>query len=383
VDGRVALTRGSIAIALACASSCDVDRAPGVDRAPITGGTTSAGDPAVVALGFRRVGCADTLDVVCSGTLVAPRIVLTAAHCVTDNGPLARYEVLFGAGVDDPGAVHRYVIDIAVHPAHVPGTASDDVALLLIDEAPAVEPLPMQWSPPEVAMVGEPVRVVGFGDALDAGAPGVKRTGAATITSWDAREVAIEADPGMSCRGDSGGPVLWDGPDGEVIIGVTSRGDPACRTYGVNARTDAHATDFIAPVIADLASTAAAEPRIAFDDVCAGECASDADCPAHLACDTGLPSPRCVAGVGTLGALGDACTGGDCDDCVRVAPNDEPESCRCLRACDAVEDPPPPGGCASAPGGGPAAWLLVGLAVAVLSFRSRRRTRRDPDSAVE
>ena len=78
-----------------CAASCGApgSEAPASDarQAAITNGAGDANDAAVVAL-----LTADGL-LQCSGTLIAPHVVLTAAHCGIDGGNFDQFVVSFGS----------------------------------------------------------------------------------------------------------------------------------------------------------------------------------------------------------------------------------------------------------------------------------------------
>jgi secreted trypsin-like serine protease len=65
---------------------------------------------------------------------------------------------------------------------------------------------------------------------------------------------ATDEDKGGTCSGDSGGPAFWTEKDGtEILVGITSSGDPNCVSTGVYYRTDILDTmDFIAEVIGGL-----------------------------------------------------------------------------------------------------------------------------------
>ena len=56
-----------------------------------------------------------------------------------------------------------------------------------------------------------------------------------------------------TCSGDSGGPAFWTQDDGtEILVGITSWGDPNCIATGFNYRVDIPETlTFIADVVPD------------------------------------------------------------------------------------------------------------------------------------
>ncbi len=78
---------------------------------------------------------------ICTGTLIAPTVLLTAAHCVTIEPGDDTYEVqdadeFFisnGPSVDSLGD-DLTVVDIDVHPDYVPGTAFFDLAMVHLEQ---------------------------------------------------------------------------------------------------------------------------------------------------------------------------------------------------------------------------------------------------------
>ena len=160
--------------------------------------------------------------VYCSGVLVAPRFVLTAAHC-TDPEP--RTITLGTARVN--------VTRVVVHPQYDPPTLGHDLALVELVSAPAVAPSPLART--SAVMAGHDLRVEGYGlaHATDP-SPGVLRRGTARVSAVTATHFELAPNPGLPCVGDSGGPVF----DNETVVGITSYGDEACADKALVTRVD-------------------------------------------------------------------------------------------------------------------------------------------------
>jgi MYXO-CTERM domain-containing protein len=359
-------------------------RALALLAAALVGGTTDPDDPAVVAIARHRIACDDAPATICTGVLVAPRVVVTAAHCL--DGVIARggLEVAFGA---DARQASRVIVveDFAIYGGYDAQTGDGDVAaLLLAEDAPVAPIAPPAGSIADVAQGGA-LRAVGYGvTAWNAGDAGVKRAGALAL--GDVRAASFDATPApaMTCVGDSGGPV-FAASSGE-LVGITSRGDTGCVASAVNARYDVVRAPLVDPFVASAASAPPGWPSgIALSD---RACASDAECPALMSCDDGHHCGFAWLGDGVFGATcaHDAeCGGAPGSRCARVWP-DGADACHCVAArtppiAPDAGGPVPPsdtGCCASSSPSGPSgartAWLAIVVAIAIA--RRRRATMR-------
>jgi V8-like Glu-specific endopeptidase len=342
----------------------------GISRHAITNGSDDSDDPAVVAVGERRIDCQDTLDTICSGTLIAPRVVLSAAHCFAALGPDTRYETFQGPGAVGNGGELHHVVEVMVHPDFDAQTHTADLALLLLDSPSSAPPIPLATAPLDASLVGKTIRLVGFGVSAPGHGAGTKRQGLATLTAVDADTLRYQPDPALTCDGDSGGPGLLDEGAGEQLAGVTAAGDAACASFGLDVRVDPFVAGFIQPYLDGVDQRPAPSPSIALAGLCAASCLGDGDCPAGLACG---PGQRCVLGGTPAGQFGATCAAGtgDCS-CVRVEAADAPDSCRCYKACGGGF--PPPGGSSgcNVGKGPPSALALLLLLVITVQILNRK-----------
>lgn len=355
--------RIAIAAVIACSAACDTP-APGHSQRDIRGGDPAPDDSAVVALVHGDFGFH-----FCSGTLVTPRIVLTAAHCLPPNldpafqiDELSDAAIYFGEVVDGSG-VAIAVLDGKVNPLWSEDSTPNDIAILsLAEEAPAnIEPIPMNTeSIAAIGLVGSRVRALGYGlsfPGLDDG--GTRRQGTLTVESGDATNIFSSPDPATICPGDSGGTLLATVGGVERLVGIASRGD--CEMSSIHERVDAHYTSFIEPFITGCdADGECGDGCLAPDPDC--PCAADGLCAAD--CADLATDPDCSA---TCTAIDGVC-GAECEfadlDCVCVADG------VCPVRCGDIDPDCAGGGCGCQSSGDP---LGAGLALVIALLAIRRR----------
>ncbi|HUD43730.1 MAG TPA: S1 family peptidase [Dokdonella sp.] len=205
--------------ALTLAAALLAHPASAADQMPtIIGGELSERWPGVGALLHgERFGC--------TAFLVAPDMVMTAAHCI-GSATIPPPDVFF-TGPDLGHVLNRYPIaSITPHPDYDPSTARYDLAMIRL-ATPASEPVvEVATTPLSEADGGRPVWMVGYGlDENDESQR--KRIGSTVIGGVITDNVIIDALP-QACYGDSGSPLLRIGADGQpVAIGVASYIDDA------------------------------------------------------------------------------------------------------------------------------------------------------------
>jgi len=191
-------------------------------RKRIVGGVPTSDFPDCVAIGSTRQWC-------CTGTLVAPNVVVTAARCL----PSCASRIFIGEDVDDPEAGQEIPVRTAErHPDYRPPQPNHDIAVLILDND--VDQDPRAIADKEMLESAATVRLAGYGniDVFSTGGYGRRRMvdvpvaspdprfGAAVDTEFVAGAPFLDRD---ICNGDSGGPAYVEVDDTWFLIGATSR----------------------------------------------------------------------------------------------------------------------------------------------------------------
>ena len=212
-------------------------------------------------------------DLLCSGTLIATDVYLTAGHCTAfleDEG-ITDVWVTFASEYDEdaaapPGIIHGSYVTNPDFGFSGPGGASDphDLAVVLLDTAPGLTPaeLPTEGLLDELKASHElksaAFTPVGYGTVREdkTGGPhalffdGVRRFATQTFKSLQGAWLGLSQQPstgnGGTCFGDSGGPHFLGGAGSNLLVATTVTGDSQCRAFDKAYRLDtASAREFL------------------------------------------------------------------------------------------------------------------------------------------
>jgi MYXO-CTERM domain-containing protein len=346
----------------------------GKARSPILGGYDDPGtgsdgvahdDENVVGI-FEDLGGGNFA--ICSGSLLAPNMVLTAHHCVADIMPMGGVSCAsssFGPTFS-PSVFHVTTLTpmpfnpfsssyASVSEVQLASTETaicgNDVAILILSSSLATTPLVPRVDVPN--MPNDIFNAVGYGGTTDTGndAGTRRRRDGLVITCLESAcpaqdQVSVREWQGNegTCEGDSGGPAL------DTVgraIGVTSRGLPGCLqpTYGYiygyadwlksmaqhaamvggytpPAWSTGFPTDpaYTAPIGASCTSAATCPGGLCVNGFCSRPCNDVATCGDGYTCNA---SDQCVkdstSGSGGSGS-GGSDTGGGCGCVVGADP---------------------------------------------------------------
>lgn len=282
--------------------ACDPSAAERIaaTQGPIIGGTADANDPAVVLLASYSPDF--SILYFCTATVIAPDVVLTAAHCVDEpTHPDFTFGVFTGADANAYTTVSTLapqllpISEIRVHPAYDPDPPfTADIALVKMAAPLSIEPMPIAWQALPEDIAGSAARIVGYGQ-LEYEEPNAAKYSAGTVVAAvDAGDTITVGDADhLSCIGDSGGPALVVLDGVETLVGVNSYTDTTgCLEPAHYRRVDQY-TDFIAELVDPPPSdggNGAGGGAAGGGEPVGGDAASEGD--PESGCAAGGPAPR-------------------------------------------------------------------------------------------
>lgn len=220
---------GSGFVIAAVVSGC-VSQDLATSEQAIINGTRSLGVTATVML----VGFPPDRAVMhtCTAVVVAPSVLLTAAHCI-DAGTHPNYQ--YGVFTGDDASSYpnlaalepqlRTVKTVHPHPQYstsLPFYA--DIGAVQTSAPLPITPMPMQDTPLDTTVIGKAATIIGYGQIVYNEYNSKRFEAMTTVAGLENDTIIVGDGTRRSCLGDSGGPAIVNGK----LVGVDSYGPVGC-----------------------------------------------------------------------------------------------------------------------------------------------------------
>ena len=196
-------------------------------------------------------------DVLCSGSLIAPRVFLTAGHCtdfLTSIGINDVWVTFAPQFTSSSPLIHgTYVTDpLYGYSGHGGVSDPNDLAVVLLDQAAGATPvqLPTAGLLNGLNLQNQTFTAVGYGTVRDIKTTGPhafyfdsqRRYATQFFLSLEPAWLNLSENPatgsGGTCYGDSGGPHFLGGTTSRLQVAITVTGDSVCRATDKTYRLD-------------------------------------------------------------------------------------------------------------------------------------------------
>lgn len=257
---RSLLSCALLALAAGCGNAADAPELGALEQPIVNGVASDEGDDAVV---YVHTKSREAGSISCTGTMIAPNLVATALHCVTqsDLGVFTcRPDGSLNPGDEEKGRMGALVAasDVSItvgaqligaspaaRGARLLGTSSPqicrgDIAFVVLDRD--LEDLPIASVRLDRGVrTGDHIRAVGYGQTEEYGSSGRRARAGLRVIDVGAEsedDVSISASPRTfvvdegPCHGDSGGPAFAEDTGGLVGVYSLAAGG-ACTGVGV------------------------------------------------------------------------------------------------------------------------------------------------------